>query len=211
MSEVTFQYENETHRADTAVAGFWLFLASEMLFFGGLFLVWTVYRQIHNSGFNQASQHANLLIGSINTVILFTSSAVFAAALPAGRRGANRTAFWLCVVTWLLGLAFLLLKLWEWKTDLDAGLFPGPHFSITGPGSAGAPLFWAFYFVATGLHGIHLLVGLGLVAWIALMAYRKQLSASNATSLEVVSLYWAFVDVIWLMLYPMIYLSGHVG
>lgn len=207
----TFQYESEAHRTDTAIAGFWLFLASEVLFFGGLFLVWTVYRQVHNSGFTQASQHSELLIGSINTVVLFTSSAVFAATLPAGRRGANRAVFWLSVATWVLGFTFLLLKLYEWKEDLDQNLFPGVHFSITGPGSTGAQLFWAFYFVATGLHMVHLLAGLVLVTWIALLARRKRFSAATATPLEVVGLYWAFVDVIWLTLFPLIYLSGRIG
>lgn len=206
-----FQYESEAHRTDTAVAGLWLFLASEVLFFGGLLFVWTVYRQVHNSGFNQASQASELLIGSVNTMILFTASATFAAALPAGRRGANRTVFWLAVVTWVLGLAFVLLKLYEWKLDVDEGLFPGPSFAIIGPGSDGAQLFWAFYFVATGLHLVHLLAGLAMVAWIAMLARRKTFSAQKSTPLEVVGLYWAFVDVIWLTLYPLIYLSGRVG
>ncbi len=210
MSETEFQYENAVHQSDTAVAGLWLFLASEILFFGGLFLSWVIYRQAHTAGFNAASQETNLLIGSINTVILFTSSAVFSAALPAARKGSNRAVMWLSLLTCAMGIAFIILKLREWGDDFSKDLFPGPHFALSGMSAGGAQLFYVFYFVATGLHGLHMLVGIGLVGWIAFLARREAFSSGHATSVEVVGLYWSFVDIIWLTLYPLIYLSGRV-
>jgi cytochrome c oxidase subunit 3 len=210
VSETEFQYEDAVHQSETALAGLWLFLASEILFFGGLFLSWVIYRQAHTAGFNEASRESNLLIGSINTVILFTSSALFSAALPAAKKGRNRTVMWLSLLTCAMGIAFIALKLLEWAVDLSKNLFPGPHFALTGMSAGGAQLFYVFYFVATGLHGLHMLIGIGLVGWIAFLARRRGFTSGRATSVEVVGIYWSFVDIIWLILYPLIYLSGRV-
>ncbi len=106
----------------------------------------------------------------------------------------------------MLGAIFLGLKGYEWKLDFDKSLFPGPDFSIAGPDRGGAQLFWSFYFVATGLHGIHMIIGIGLVGWIAWSAHRSRFSPGYHTPVEAVGLYWSFVDMVWLSLYPMIYL-----
>lgn len=208
---ISFQYTGIRHQTETALTGMWLFLVTEVLFFGGLFLLYMIYRRLHPAGFAEASRHARLLIGTINTVLLLTSSAVFSYGLGRARDSDNRAVWRACLVTAVLGVAFLLLKGYEWKLDLDDNLFPGSHFSITGENANGAQLFWCFYFVATGLHGIHMIVGVALVLWIAWSARRFRFSAGYHSPVEIVGLYWSFVDMVWLCLYPMIYLVQRGG
>ena len=205
---IAFQYAGIEHQSQTALSGMWLFLATEVLFFGGLFLLYIIYRDKHPDGFALASAHSERAIGTINTVLLLTSSAVFTYGLGRARIGDNRRLFFACIATALLGAAFLALKGWEWKDDFDQHLFPGPGFALGGPHSGGAELFWSYYFVATGLHGIHMIAGVGLMAWIALGARRNRFSPEYFTPAEGVGLYWSFVDMVWLVLFPTIYLVG---
>ena len=208
---IEFQYAGIAHQTETALSGMWLFLTTELLFFGGLFFLYMLLRAKQPHAVGVASQHAELVLGTVNTVLLLTSSAVFAWGLSCIRAGRNRALFVASVVTALLGTAFLVLKLYEWRADFDDHLFPGVHFAITGPDGNGAQLFWSFYFVATGLHLLHMVVGVGLVSWIALGARRARYSPGYHTPVEVVGLYWSFVDMVWLCLYPMIYLAGPIG
>lgn len=208
---IEFQYSGMRHQAEAAISGMWLFLATEALFFGGLFLLYAVYRFTDPAGIAEGSRHAELLIGTLNTLLLLTSSGVFAFGVGCAEQGRNRALYYAAVVTVLLGAAFLLLKGWEWKLDLDEHLFPGASFSVTGPHRGGAELFWSFYFIATGLHGIHMLVGIGLVTWIALSARSGRYSAAYFTPVEAVGLYWSFVDMVWICLYPVIYLAGRLA
>ena len=201
-----FQYASPAHEADTALAGMWLFLASETLFFGGLVFVWTVLRYTHPNGVALAVAHTNLLIGSANTALLITSSLLLTVGVLRSRQGRGRAVAWSCIGTAALGLAFLALKTLEWALDLHEGLFPGKGFSLQGPDAGGARLFYSLYFVATGLHGLHMLIGLGLLAWVATRVWRGPVVGRQRTMVEVVGLYWSFVDTVWLVLYPLIYL-----
>ena len=208
---IEFQYAGMAHQSEAALAGMWLFLATEVLFFGGLFLLYMVYRGLHPEGVAEASRHSVLWIGTLNTIILLTSSAVFAYGYGCARRGDNHRLFVACLVTAALGTLFLLLKIYEWHLDLDDNLFPGAGFSITGAHRNAASLFWCFYFIGTGLHGIHMIIGVGLVGWIAWAARRQRFSAGYSTPVEAVGLYWSFVDMVWLSLYPLIYLVDRGG
>ena len=199
---IEFQYAGMEHQSGTALDGMWLFLATELLFFGGLFLIYVIYRMDFPHAFAIASNRTELVIGTVNTILLLTSSAVFSWGLGFARLGDNRRLFWACVAVMALGLAFLLLKGWEWKGDFDKSLFPGPHFPITGPDNGGAQIFWMFYFVATGLHGLHMIVGVGLVGWVSWAARKGRYSPGYVTPAEVVGLYWSFVDMVWLCLFP---------
>jgi len=203
-----FQYSSAEHQADTAIAGLWLFLASEMLFFGGLVLVWLLLHRSHPAGFAMAAAHANLLIGSINTVLLITASAVYAVGLLSARQGRVERIVPACLITAGLGVLFLGLKGLEWKLDLDEGLFPGAGFGLHGPDQGGAELFYSFYWVATVLHGVHMLIGVALVGWIAWRAWRREFSRSYSTPIEAVGLYWSFVDLAWIAMYALIYVAG---
>ena len=209
---IEMQYAGMEHQADTATSGMWLFLATELLFFGALFFIYAVNRSAHPAGTAEGSRHAELWIGTVNTVLLLTSSAVFAWGVGCARQGRNRAVFWASVATGGLGTVFFLLKLYEWKEDLDKSMFPGTGFALSGhPDAGGAELFWCFYWVGTGLHLVHMAFGLGLVAWIALSARRLRFSEGYSTPVEVVGLYWSFVDMVWLVLYPTIYLAGRAG
>ena len=213
MSETSlpheFQYSSAAHQAETAVSGMWLFLATEMLFFGAIFLAWIYCRHWNQAGFDAGAQHTQLAIGTINTVILLTSSLVYSFGVAFIEAGNNRRLIQCCAVVWGLGFSFLILKFGlEYYKDFSDHLFPGSDFSINGALGGGARLFFVFYFVSTALHGIHMIGGLTLVGWIILRARRNEFSAVYYTPVTVVGLYWSFVDVVWIVLYALIYLVG---
>jgi cytochrome c oxidase subunit 3 len=204
-----FQYSSATHQAETAIAGMWLFLATEVLFFGALFLAWIYSRHWDQAGFDMGAQQTSLVIGTINTVILVASSFVYSVGIAFIGEGNSRRLIQCCAIAWLLGLSFLVLKFGlEWRNDFASHLFPGPGFAIRGPLSSGARMFFVFYFFGTAIHGLHMVVGMGLVGWIILRAWRREFSSRFYTPVGVVGLYWSFVDMVWIMLYPLIYLLG---
>jgi cytochrome c oxidase subunit 3 len=205
---VDFQYSDARHQADTAIAGMWLFLATEMLFFGGLILAWLFCRHWQQAGFDAGSRETLIAFGTINLVVLLTASLTFAAGLAWIRLGRTRRLVQCCWLTAALGMLFLMLKSIEWYTDIAGRLFPAGAFKLTGAEADGARLFWSFYFVSTGLHAGHMIAGVGLLCWLALRARQGSFSAQWHTPVEVVGLYWSFVDVVWIMLYPLIYLIG---
>ena len=201
-----FQYASPAHEADTAKVGMWLFLASETLFFGAIVFVWTVLRRTEPGGVALGTQHTNLIIGSINTALLLTSSLVLTVGVQRARTGRGRAVAWCAMVAAGFGLAFLGMKGLEWYLDLREGLFPGPTFRPGGPDAGGAMLFMSFYWIATALHGVHMIIGLGLLTWLARLAWTRPMLGRQVTATEVVGLYWSFVDTVWLVLYPLIYL-----
>jgi cytochrome c oxidase subunit 3 len=146
----------------------------------------------------------------MNTALLMASSFAYGVGLAYIQCGSRRgMVFWLLIAC-ALGLAFISLKFGvEWRNDLEKGLFPGANFSIHGPARSGAQLFFAFYFFSTALHGLHLIVGLGLVAWIISQA--RRFAPERHTPVRVVGLYWTFIDIIWLVLFPLIYLIGRAS
>jgi cytochrome c oxidase subunit 3 len=201
-----FQYSDAEHQAETAMSGMWLFLAQETLFFGVLVFAWVYCCYQHPVGFRLATLHANLLIGSINTAVLLTSSFTFTAGLVLIEQGEVRRLIQACFATVALGTVFLFLKAFEWYKDFSDGLIPGTRFSLTGPDSGGAQIFYSIYYVATAVHALHMIIGIGLVLWIAWRARRGEFDRDWSTPVEVVGLYWSFVDVVWLTLFPLIYL-----
>jgi cytochrome c oxidase subunit 3 len=204
------QYESATHQAHTAIAGMWLFLATEALLFGGLILSWIHARHWVPDGFDAGARETVLWIGTLNTAILVSSSFMYALGLAFIRAGNSRRLIQCCSAALMLGLAFLALKFGlEWHDDFASHLLPAStHFKITGPAEGGARLFFVFYFLGTGLHGVHMMVGAALVSWIILRARRGEFSAAYYTPVHAVGLYWSFVDIVWLTLYPLIYLVG---
>jgi len=187
----------------------WLFLATEVLFFGALFLTWIYSRHWNQAGFDAGAQQTELAIGTINTVILVVSSFVYSAGVAFIEAGNSRRLIQCCAVAWALGVAFLILKFGiEWRDDFAKHLFPGPGFAVQGPLNGGARIFFVFYFLGTALHGLHMVGGLALVGWIILRARRGEFSPASYTPVIVVGLYWSFVDMVWIVLYPLIYLVG---
>ena len=206
----TFQYASQRHQSETAVAGMWLFLATEVLFFGGLVLGWIYCRHWNRAGFDAGARETELWIGTLNTAILLTSSFVYALGLAFIRAGNTRRLVQCCAVVLVLGVAFLLLKFGlEYRDDIANHTFPTVQaFKVGGAQAGGARLFFVFYFIATALHGVHMTVGIALVAWLILRARRGGFSSSYYTPVQVIGLYWSFVDIVWVTLYPLIYLIG---
>ena len=205
-----FQYASASHQAQTAIAGMWLFLATEVLLFGGLILSWIYSRHFNPVGFDAGGNETALWIGTVNTVLLITSSFAYALGAAFLRIGNVRGLIRCLALALLLAAAFLVLKFGlEYRDDFAKHLFPTDSpFGVSGAAANGARLFFIFYFIGTGLHGVHMLVGVGLVLWIIRRARRGHFSPSYTTPVEVVGLYWSFVDIVWLTLYPLIYLVG---
>jgi cytochrome c oxidase subunit III len=206
---VHFQYASRDHQAETAVAGMWLFLATEVLFFGGLVFAWIFCRHWQQAGFDAGGRETVLAIGTINLALLLTSSFIYSSGLIFIELDQPRRLLQCCLATGGIGLIFLVLKIVEWRIDIGEHLFPAmADFKITGAEEGGARLFWSFYFVATALHALHMTVGIIAVGWVAVQARAGRFSSAWHTPVEVVGLYWSFVDIVWIVLYPLIYLVG---
>jgi cytochrome c oxidase subunit III len=204
-----FQYASIKHQSEAAIAGMWLFLATEILFFGGLILAWMFCRHWQQAGFDAGSRETVLSIGTVNLVLLLTSSLVYTSGLIFIELDQPKRLIQCCFLTAGLGVIFLALKIWEWLIDIHEHLFPSmANFRITGSDEGGAPLFWSFYFVATSLHAVHMIAGVVAVIWIAAQTRAGRFSARWSTPVEIVGLYWSFVDIVWIVLYPLIYLIG---
>ncbi len=205
-----FQFASSEHQRETAISGIWLFLATEALFFGPIFLSWIYARHADPSAFDAGGRQTELTIGLANTALLISSSFAYSVGLALIGFGRRRGMVMWLLIAWALGAAFIGLKFGvEWQTDLQKGLFPGSNFSIHGPARNGAQLFFAFYFFGTALHGLHLVIGLGILAWIIFQAER--FTADSHSPVHVVGLYWTFIDIIWLILFPLIYLMGRAS
>src|SRR5579871_556653 len=182
--------------------GIWLFIASEVLFFGALFLGYTVYRTLYPEAFRIAAAETNVLYGSVNLLLLLTSSAAMTIAVDASQQEKRRTTLVCLGLTMLLGTGFLLVKGLEYSDDIAKGLFPGPHFPLQPPQTQ---LFWAFYWVMKGVHAIHLATGIGVVGVFAFILWRRLLPLGSPAIVGVAT-YWHFVDTVWIILFPLLYL-----
>jgi cytochrome c oxidase subunit III len=183
--------------------GMWSFLATETLFFGGIFLFYAVARVTHPAGFQSGAREAEMWFGTVNTVVLLTSSLTMAIAERAVRAGLVPLARAMVMATVALGLCFLAVKGFEYRSDIDHDLLLGPGFKLH---ELGASQFWAFYWTVTVIHACHLTIGLFVVGRLLLIP--KPALQSRWTAAEGTALYWHLVDVVWVFLYPMLYLVG---
>jgi cytochrome c oxidase subunit 3 len=184
--------------------GMWIFLGSEALLFGGLLLAFAVTRALHVEEFKQAGRATDVVLGTTNTMILLTSSLAIAVAVEAARAGHRRLALGGLLAGMLLGLGFLGVKGFEWHSDIAKGLFPGGPALRDAPG---AQLSLSFYWLLTGLHGLHVVGGLSLLGWMGWQVWRR-LRPLRSPGVEAAGLYWHLVDVVWIFLYPLLYLDG---
>lgn len=184
--------------------GMWLFLFTEILLFGGLFLLYAVYRSMYSTEFHQAAQDLSTTLGAINTLILLTSSLTMALSIAALRRGKRNASVAYQAITVLFGLAFLVNKYFEWSGHIHEGIFPDSPVLLSR--SHGEILFYGLYYVMTGLHGIHVVIGMIVIAIMTVFTLRGAVSAENFNKLENAGLYWHLVDVIWIYLFPLFYL-----
>jgi cytochrome c oxidase subunit 3 len=211
MPEAAPQFADLQQQEDVAIIGMWVFLATEVLFFGGLILLYLAYRTGYPDGFAQAARHTDIVIGTINTAILLTSSFLVAWAVTAARLDGGRLAAALLCAAALLGILFLCLKGVEYSKEYREHLVPGLDFSYPGANAGSVQLFFIFYFIATGVHALHLMIGVIVLLVMAARARRAEFSARYHAPLNVAGLYWHFVDLVWIFLYALIYLPGRGG
>ena len=184
--------------------GMWLFLFTEVLLFGGLFLVYSVYRSMHSPEFHAAAAELNVAIGTANTVILLTSSLCMALAISALQRGSRNASLALQALTILLGIVFLVNKYFEWSAKIHHGIYPGSE-ELLGR-EHGQILFYGLYYAMTGLHGLHVVAGLALLGIMLGLTATDRITATDFGRLENAGLYWHLVDLIWIYLFPLFYL-----
>lgn len=204
------QYATLAQQGETAQLGMWVFLATEILFFGALFFAYFVYRLSYPEQFILAGRDSKILLGAINTAILLTSSLTMVAAIEAIKRSWRRPEVYL-LVTALLGIAFLAVKGYEYVQDYDDHTIPVLDFLFKSGYHPPTELFWIFYFIATGIHAVHLSIGIAFVLMFALKARRGAFSPAYYAPLEVLGLYWSFVDTVWLFLFAAIYPLGRAA
>jgi cytochrome c oxidase subunit 3 len=197
-------FETMPQQKEAATIGMWAFLATEVLFFGALFMSYITYRHAYPRAFAEASHHTIVLFGTVNTAILLTSSLTMALAVHAARENKIKWLFRFLVITIFFGLAFLAVKGFEYHKDLDEHLWPGAHFKPELPPQA--QIFWVLYWIMTGVHAIHVTAGVLVISVMAWMTSRQKFSAEYHTPVELTGLYWHFVDIIWIFLYPLLYL-----
>lgn len=194
-----------THRDDYgARMGMWLFLFTELILFGGMFLVYSVYRFTNQAEFHLAATELNTIIGTFNTAILLTSSLTMALSIKTIQKDNRRLSLFFQFLTILLGLFFMVNKYFEWSAKINHGLFPGSDELLSK--SAGEILFFGLYYVMTGLHGLHVLVGMILIAVMTRFTSRRIITHDSYVKLENTGLYWHLVDIIWIFLFPLFYL-----
>jgi cytochrome c oxidase subunit 3 len=203
--------------------GMWFFLATEVMFFSGLIAAYTVYRALSPVEFHAASRHMNKWLGFGNTLVLLSSSLTMAMAVRESQLGNLKRVYWFLVATAVLGAAFLGVKAFEYSIEINHHLFPGPHFQIPAedlehmqeeaakktnydlvPGRF--QMMFVLYFFMTGVHAFHMIIGIAAVLIMAWLVRRRWFSGYGTTQIEVMGLYWHFVDVVWVFLYPLLYL-----
>lgn len=205
------QFDNAAQQQEAGTFGVWVFLATELMFFGPLFFGY-VYGRIHEAaGFAEASRHTDVVLGTINTAVLLTSSLAMAAAVEARRAGVLRLAVWLLWLTALLGAAFLAIKGIEYRNEWREHLFPGAAFSFPGEHGRAVEFFFFLYFATTGLHALHLAIGIGIVCVFAWKLQASSTAFASGERIKLAGLYWHFVDSVWIFLYPILYLVGRSG
>lgn len=193
------------HRDDIgSKMAIWLFIFTELLLFGGLFITYAVYRYLHPDAFHLASQELDVPIGTINTIILLISSATIAMSITALQRKKKKESLLLIGTTIVLALVFLVNKYFEWGAKFDHGIFPGSEYlEQLGYGDT---LFFGLYFFMTGLHAFHIIIGMAVLGWMFYYVWKGRLTHDNFQLLENGGLYWHLVDLIWIFLFPLFYL-----
>ena len=201
------QFDTEAQQKDASTLGMWVFLLTEIMFFGGMFMMYTVYRAVYPNVFGLASSTLNEIIGAANTAVLLCSSFTMVLAVRGAQLGKRRTVMLFLVLTIILGLAFLGIKGFEWNQKFQEHHVPGPSFHLEGTGLQGqAQLFFSLYFAMTGLHALHMILGCGLMLYLLWKTYQGTYSPDYYTPIDMGGLYWHFVDIIWIFLFPLLYL-----
>jgi cytochrome c oxidase subunit 3 len=204
--QLQHHFDTMQQQKEASTFGMWLFLLTEVLFFGGIFFAYMLYRMWYFDAFAEASRDLDLMLGGFNTVVLIGSSLTMAFAVRSAQTGSSRgTVRWL-ILTMILGAVFLGVKVVEYSHKFEVGHVPGPNFHSTSPWAAQEQIFYSLYFTMTGLHAVHMIVGIVILAIITRMAAQGKFNESYHTPVEMTGLYWHFVDLVWIYLFPLLYL-----
>ena len=202
------QFDSLEQQKESSTLGMWLFLVTEIMFFGGLFTAYVVYRRTFQGVFAAASHHLDVTLGAINTAVLIFSSLTVALAIWSAQMNRRKGIVFFLVLTILLGGVFLGIKTVEYSHKFHDNLVPGPNFHFDGPSPEKAEIFFSLYFIMTGLHALHMIIGMGVLAALIRPAWKGRYDASYYNPLECTGLYWHFVDIVWIFLFPLLYLLG---
>jgi cytochrome c oxidase subunit 3 len=202
------QFDDIGQQHEASWIGMWIFLATEVMFFGGMFLGYTAYRFSYPQAFAGASNHLDVMLGSINTAVLICSSFTMALAVHGAEAGDKRAVVRFLLLTIFFGLVFLGIKFFEYYTKFEEHLVPGSSFRFDGPLARPAEIFFSFYFAMTGMHALHMIIGIGLLTALIVKARRSRFSPHYYIPVEITGLYWHFVDIVWIFLFPLLYLVG---
>jgi cytochrome c oxidase subunit III len=203
-----FEDMGQQHEASTL--GMWVFVAQEILFFGGIFLGYALYRTMYHDAWEAGARHQNWQLGAANTVVLIGSSLTMALAVWAAQGGRRKMTVLMLFLTLILGSVFLGVKAYEYNAHIHEGLFPGKYFTHVEESNPsltpGVQLFMIFYFAMTGLHALHMVIGAGLLLWFMWRAWKGHFGPEYYAPVEIMGLYWHFVDIVWIFLFPLLYL-----
>ena len=204
-------FEDLEQQREAATLGMWAFLVTEIMFFGGLFGAYVVYRTMYPEAWDNASNQLDVFLGAVNTTVLIGSSLTMALAVRCAAQGKNKAVAGFTFLTLLLGFVFLGVKVIEYKHKWDHHLMPGPNFELNGVVGGHEQIFFALYFAMTGMLAFHMIIGAGLMLWVIIKALRNDYTPQNHTHVEMIGLYWHFVDIVWIFLFPLLYLLGKHG
>lgn len=201
-------FDDADQQFEASTLGMWAFLITEIMFFGGLFLGYIIYRSLYPHAFAEASKLLDYRLGAINTAVLICSSLTMVLAVRAAQLGKRRSLITFLMLTMFLGLVFLGNKAFEYAHKFHEHLVPGPHFGPSHPltDPHHSQLFFSFYFGMTGLHALHMVIGIAILAVFTVQAKRGRFSQEYFTPIDIIGLYWHFVDIVWIFLFPLLYL-----
>ena len=193
---------------EASILGMWVFLVTEVMFFGGLFMAYIVYRTAYPLAWEKSSQELNVILGAVNTGVLICSSLTMALAVRSAQVGSRKGQIVNLILTIIFGSTFLVVKYFEYAAKFEHHLVPGPHFGPEPPLPFGSQIFFSLYFIMTGIHAAHMVVGIGLMLVILRMAWKGRFTPEYYGPIEISGLYWHFVDIVWIFLFPLLYLLG---
>ena len=208
VKEHAHHFESADHEFISCKQGMWLFLLQEVLFFAGLFCAYMVFRGMYPDMFLEASKLLDWKLGGLNTIVLITSSLTMAMAVRSAQTNQKNQTVMYLTLTFVLAGVFMIIKYFEYSHKIHLGILPGGFFTYEGLNHPKAPLYFSLYFLMTGVHGLHVLIGMLVIIWLIVRANRGDFNSHYYTPIEMVGLYWHFVDLVWIYLFPLMYLVG---
>jgi len=210
VTNVAHQFDDMEQQVKSSTLGMWVFLLTEIMFFGGMFCAYTVYRTMYPEAFASTSHHMDPLAGGVNTAVLICSSLTMALAVRSAQIGSKKALIWFLIFTMIFGAAFLGVKAYEYHAHWVDAKVPGFNFTYEQPEFFHqAQILFCFYFFMTGFHALHMVIGLGLMTYLLVASVKGRFGPSYYTPVEIGGLYWHFVDIVWIFLFPLLYLIGH--